>query len=119
MKKVSMSALSHAEWNGNDDHDFCACRTDIHLRRQAGFCPAEGEEGISQMCNRSPQNYISPQDVTTYCSGVTAVNKRREGIVTTSAVAPEVDRAIGYSDNPSMIAEVFCGYICREEAERR
>ena len=67
---------------------------------------------MSQICNFFPRNFITFQDVMTYYFAIAAVSECGKEAVTTSAVMPEVDRVIGYSNNPKDNCQSFqCGYL--------
>lgn len=81
-------------------------------RQRLIFCPAEGEEGMSQICNCSSRNSVTFRDVKACYFEVATVSECGKEAVTTSAVRPDVDRATGYSDNPKHSCQSFlCGYL--------
>jgi hypothetical protein len=66
---------------------------------------------MSQICNFSPRNFVTFQDLKKYNSGTGGMSECGRGTVTTSAVIPEVDRVISYSDNPKHNCQSFlCGH---------
>jgi hypothetical protein len=84
------------------------------LSAEADFYPVEREEGMSQICNCSSGNSVTLQDLKTYTFRVAGMSACGKETVITSAVMPEVDTAIGYSDNPKYCCQNFlCGYLYR------
>jgi hypothetical protein len=75
--------------------------------REPGVKPTSTEVGfyfkkrkMSQICNFFPRNFVTFQDLKMYTFTIAGVSACGKEALTTSAVIPEVDWVIGYSDNP-------------------
>jgi len=69
---------------------------------------------MSQICNFFSQIYITFQDLETYNFTIAGMSECGKEAVTTSAIMPEGDWVIGYSDNPKHSCQGFLwGYLER------
>jgi len=70
------------------------------------------EEKMAQICNSFSRIYITFPDLKTYNFATAGMSECGKEAVTTSAVMPDVDRAIGCSDNPKHSCLSFhCEYL--------
>jgi hypothetical protein len=58
---------------------------------------------MSQICNFFSRNFITFQDLKTYTFTIAGMSECGREAVINSAIMPEVDWVIGYSDNPKHI----------------
>jgi hypothetical protein len=65
------------------------------------------EEKMSQICNFSPRNFVTFQDLKKYNSETGGISECGRETVATSAVIPEVDRVISCSDKPQYNCQSF------------
>jgi hypothetical protein len=62
---------------------------------------------MSQICNIFFRNFITFQDLKTYNSEIGGMSACGREAMTNSSIMPEVDMAIGYSENPKHNCQSF------------